>query len=128
MIKILFPVLFLAGCTTTSSDLGYKGLSNDDGVNVLKTLEKLKLSPGSSVRLVSGWTVVNQESKRALWSFPPETHPAFPSYAKRTPVEKDGSVYLSTEVVCEATKIVCDSFVRDFIELNQKVKQGMNQN
>ncbi|GAB2190080.1 hypothetical protein MAH1_16880 [Sessilibacter sp. MAH1] len=130
MKKIIISIvsILLFGCGATSpvkEDLGYKG-QNQEGFAVGELLEKLKSDPNVQVREERGWQIAEVKSERALYSFTPETHPAHPSYVKREVVEKDGSIYIQTSVSCGAEKSVCDQLVRDFIELNNKVKSGFS--
>lgn len=104
-------------------DLGYQG-TRKGSISVEAFLEQLKSDPDAQVREVHGWQIVEVRSERALYSFTPATHPAHPSYVKREVVEKDGAVYIETHAKCGAKKSVCDQLIRDFVELNSKVKQS----
>lgn len=121
-------LILLFGCGTTQptkESLGYQG-QNKGGVSVSELLEKLKSDPAVQVREERGWQIAEVKSERALYSFTPATHPAHPSYVKREVVEKDGSVYIETSAKCGAQKNVCDQLIRDFIELNNKVKNSVS--
>lgn len=129
MSKFIVPIIsiLLFGCGATSpmkEDLGYQG-QNKEGLAVSQLLEKLKSDPNVQVREERGWQIAEVKSERALYSFTPTNHPAHPSYVKREVVEKDGSIYLETTARCGAEKSVCDQLVRDFIELNNKVKSSI---
>ena len=89
-------------------------------------LAALKAKPGVQVREENGWTIVeDQESEKVLafWSFTPEGHPAYPSAVKRTVYEESGAVYVKMSVKCGASKEACDSLVRDFQRLNQRIQK-----
>jgi len=127
IILILMISISLFGCgssTPVKEDLGYKG-QNSQGAAVGELLEELKSNPDVQVRQERGWQVAEVKSERALYSFTPENHPAHPSYVKREVVEKDGSIYIETSARCGAEKSVCDQLVRDFIDLNNKVKNSV---
>ncbi len=72
-----------------------------------------------------GWTVIVVPKENTVWTFAPESHPAHPAAVKRAPFEKDGVIYLGTNVLCQAKKAVCDALVRDFIALNERIEQAM---
>ena len=125
IILAISVIMFGCGATSpTKEDLGYQG-QNREGLAVSELLEQLKSSPDVQVRTERGWEVAEVKSERALYSFTPEIHPAHPSYVKREVVEKDGSIYIEITASCGAEKSVCDQLIRDFIELNNKVKENM---
>ncbi len=102
---------------TDHNDIGYP---NPDAA-----LAGLKAKPGTQVSAKDGWTVINDPSDGALWSFPPPGHPAYPSAVKRTPVQKDGQVILNLQVICGAGKAACDDLVRSFQALDNQVAAEM---
>jgi hypothetical protein len=82
--------------------------------------------PDVEVSESEGWTIISEGSNRALWSFPPISHPAYPSVVRTAVVEKDGQVGIGTQVSCGAEKEKCDLLAKDFIELNNKVENHAN--
>lgn len=123
----IFLIAILVGCSSTTpvkEDLGYQG-QDSSGLGVNELLSKLKSDPEVNVRVERGWQIAEVKSERVLYSFTPESHPAHPSYVKREIVEKDGSIFMETSASCGAEKIVCDQLIRDFIELNNKVKENI---
>ncbi|WP_444942762.1 molecular chaperone DnaJ [Microbulbifer sp. ZKSA006] len=119
--------LMIGACasTTEESNLGYEGF-NKAGISVGATLTELKSDPKVSIRNSKGWTIATLDTGRVMWSFTPQGHPAHPSFVKREVIEKDGSVYIDTTARCGAEKSICDQLVRDFIELNNKIKSEMS--
>jgi len=93
---------------------------------VLEALEALKSDPDAEISESEGWVIVNDNTNKALWSFAPKKHSSYPSVVRRAVVEKDGQVGITTEVRCAAKRSICDSLVKDFMELNQKVKNEVN--
>jgi hypothetical protein len=88
-------------------------------------LEALKAKPGVEIRSKQGWTIVNDEATRTLWTFTPEGHPAHPSAVKRSVLFRDGALYLDLNVRCLSTKTACDNLVREFQALNDRVRSQM---
>ena len=129
---VAFLVLGVTGCTggapppppsppavSDRSSIGY--------ASVREALAALRAKPGAQLGEQDGWTIVqDQESEKsmALWSFPPASDPAYPSAVKRVVFEKDGTVQIGMQVLCESTKPACEQLVRDFQDLNERTKQS----
>ena len=132
MNRVLCFVLIVFSClsfaTISDPKLGYKGKNGQVfGYNtVLEALEALKSDPNAKISESEGWVIVNDNTNKALWSFAPQDHPSYPSVVRRAVVERNGQIGITTEVRCAAKKSVCDSLVKDFMELNQKVKNDIN--
>lgn len=128
---ILLPLL-LASCVSNppadDQDLGYNGKKQRvfGYSSTEEAIAALKQKPSAEFRTERGWTVISIKDEHTGWSFPPPDHPAYPSAIKREVVEKDGTVYLETRVSCGASKSACDALVRDFIQLNEKVREQVN--
>ncbi|MFY8327875.1 molecular chaperone DnaJ [Pseudoalteromonas sp. ZZD1] len=132
MNRVIFLALLIFSCfsfaTDSNSKLGYEGKNGQVfGYNtVLGALEALKLDLDAEISESKGWVIVNDNTNKALWSFAPKAHPSYPSVVRRAVVERNGQIEITTEVKCAAKKSVCDSLVKDFMELNQKVKNDIN--
>jgi hypothetical protein len=103
-----------------SADIGYPTPAD--------ALAALRAKPNTIVRVEQGWVIVEDRADPegfALWSFPPETHNAYPSAVKRVTYEKDGGVWITMAISCGASKAACDSLARDFEALNERMKQSM---
>jgi len=88
----------------------------------------LESKPGISIRHEQGWTIVKDlkdSQGLALWSFTPPDHPAHPSAVKRVIFQKDGKVWMDMAVSCGASKEVCDSLVRQFHGVTERVQQSL---
>jgi hypothetical protein len=92
----------------------------------LEALEALKLDPHSEISESDGWVIVNDKTNNALWSFAPIEHLSYPSVVRRAVADRNGQVAIITQVRCAAKKSICDSLVKDFMDLNQKVKNEVN--
>ncbi len=120
--SLLLPTLAVAEeplPETENSSIGYE--------SVAEALAVLKAKPGTRVtEQPDGWTVIVDD--RAIWSFTPEGHPAYPSAVRREAVERDGRVMVQMSVLCQAAKAPCDQLVRDFQQLNEQIgKQARNE-
>lgn len=72
-----------------------------------------------------GWFVVQEPKANAVWSFSPPGYLAYPAVVKRFTEERDGSVVLVMNVICEAKKAPCDELVREFQKMNEKIQSGI---
>src|SRR5882672_10657895 len=97
------------------SDIGYQSPQ--------AALDALRSKLGTRIFVQQGWTIVEDRESASVWSFAPEKHPAYPAVVKRTTYEKDGKVYIGMQVKCGATKDACDALVREFQELNERLKE-----
>lgn len=126
IVLAVFSVLVI-GCSADApvkGGLGYQGRSSE-GVSAAELLSQLQADPEVEFRTKRGWRIAAIKSERVLYSFTPDNHPAHPSYVKREVVQEEGGIYMKTSVSCGATKNVCDQLVRDFIELNKKIKNSV---
>ncbi len=92
---------------------------------VAGALAALRSRPDSQVSIQGGWTIITSPTDRSLWSFTPAGHPAHPAVVKRTVVEKDGSISVQTNALCEADKTACDKLIDEFRLLNDRVREDM---
>jgi hypothetical protein len=99
------------------STIGYR--------SVAEALEALRSNANIETRVENGWTIAVDKTSNAIWSFAPDTDAAYPAVAKRTVVQRDGSVSLDMKVLCQASKEACDAFVRQFQALNARVRESM---
>lgn len=86
------------------------------------------MKPGVSINELkpSGWIIVN-EPRSIMWSFTPVGHYAHPAVVRREVVERDGGVALEMRALCQADKASCDKLIREFQELNERMRQSMRQ-
>lgn len=127
---IAFTLMSCATQKQPEDSLGYKGKKGI--VFGYNTVEEAKQSlikkVNVDVRVESGWTIAQDKNDNSIWSFAPDTHPSYPSVVKRVIEKKNGGIYVRTKVGCGASKAACDKLVKDFIQLNQKIKKEVNAN
>ena len=92
---------------------------------VAAALESLRARSEVSISVQGGWTIVDDRSTNALWSFTPPNHPAHPAAVKRTLVSRDGKLFIDMTALCEAGKAACDKLIAEFNELNERMIQSM---
>ena len=95
---------------------------------VAAALEGLKSKPGVSVNITKpdAWTIVMEPSTKAIWSFTPEGHYAYPSVVRREVKQREaGDVYLEMVALCQAEKEPCDRLIREFQQLNERMRASI---
>ncbi|WP_105189868.1 molecular chaperone DnaJ [Pseudoalteromonas sp. T1lg48] len=132
MHRVFFLVLIGISNLTyaAESELGYQGKGGQvfGFKTVLEALEALKSDPNVEIRESDGWVIINDNTNKTLWSFAPKDHPSYPSVVRRAAVERGGQIGITTQVKCSASRVACDSLVKDFMELNRKVKSEVTSN
>jgi len=88
--------------------------------SVAAALAALKARSDVKMAVHNGWTLASDAAERALWSFTPPTHPAYPAAVKRTVVERNGQAFIDVSALCEVSKPACDQLIAEFPELTQK--------
>jgi len=96
--------------------------------SVASALAAISAKPGVTVSVSKpdGWTIVAEPDTYALWSFTPSGHYAHPAVVRRTiKTGEDGNVYVEMVALCQAPKEPCDRLIREFEDLNQRMRQSM---
>jgi len=91
--------------------------------SVAEALLALKARRDVKFSTQGGWTIVTDASSATLWSFPPASHPAYPSAVRRQIENRPDGAYVHMSVQCEASKSACDDLVRSFQALNEQMAQ-----
>ena len=92
---------------------------------VAEALASLQANPNIQVSVQGGWTIASDKENKTLWSFSPKGDPSYPSAVKRIVEERNDTVFVHMDVLCEASKPACDNLVRQFQELNERMRQSM---
>jgi hypothetical protein len=94
-----------------------------------EALAALKAKPGVTVTVLppQGWIIVEDRETLTLWSFTPSGHYAHPSVVKGTlqQVGDQQPIRIRMDVMCNADKASCDRLVREFQELNERMKASL---
>jgi hypothetical protein len=122
-VAIGFVVATLLTTATAASeevsqvDLGYP--------SVAAAMTGLRAKPGVKSSTQSGWVIFEDSAARAVWSFPPSDHAAYPTAIRRRIVQKGDDIFVEMDVRCESAKTACDAVVAEFERLNGKVGQDL---
>lgn len=119
MNKLARPWMPLAALMTlplaTAGNIGY---ASPDAA-----LAALRKMPDTTLREENDWLVAHDKANATLWSITTDKHPAHPTAVKRTLTERDGAVVIKTNVMCGAQKDVCDKVVQQFQQINDGLRQ-----
>jgi hypothetical protein len=103
--------------TNGASSIGYS--------SVAAALKDLQSKPDVKLSVQNGWTIAEDRSHFTLWSFAPESDPAYPSAVKRTAVQQPGGIVtMNMRVLCQSTQAACDKLVADFNALNERMRDS----
>ena len=121
-----FRFFFLALAVLAAAPAVAQVPENGRGVGyptVAAALEALKARSDVKISARDGWTIIEDPKERALWSFVPAGHPAYPAVVKRAVVVKaDGMASIWTGALCQAEKTPCDRLMADFQALNERAR------
>jgi hypothetical protein len=96
--------------------------------SVATALKELEARDGNGtvVTHADGWTVVNEPSTSAQWSFTPSGYYAHPAVVRRTIKRSpDGSVSVETASLCEAPEAECSKLLAEFAAMNERITQAV---
>lgn len=65
-----------------------------------------------------GWLGFSDSRNKAIWTFAPAGHPAYPAVVKRAMIQDGNTVRVKTTAKCEAPKEACDKLLAEFRELD----------
>jgi hypothetical protein len=85
---------------------------------VSAALAGLRSRPGVVFTSENGWLIATDEAAYTIWSFAPQSYPAYPAVVKRQVIPKQIGSEIKMDVLCEASKQACDDLVRTFAKMN----------
>jgi hypothetical protein len=97
--------------------------------SVSEALDSLKSKPGARINVTKpdGWIIV-EEGQDVIWSFAPAGHYAYPAAVRRALVIRPGgNLFVEMRALCEAQKEPCDKLIREFEELNERMRRSLQQ-
>lgn len=92
---------------------------------VQEALDALKARPEVRVETTKpdAWTTVS-ETGDVQWSFTPASHYAYPAVVRRaTKKDAQGNLSLEMTSLCQAPKPSCDQLIKEFVALNERIRQ-----
>ena len=126
MTRTIFVVITLIVSSAYAQPLAKaERISSIGYPSVAAAMEALRARKDVSISVQTGWTVITEKDGLTLWSFTPQSHPAYPAAIKRTVSEENGAWIMHMDVLCEADKKPCDKLVEDFQALNEQMRQSI---
>ena len=99
--------------------------ANNAALNkVLDEFRTLSTNPDAAIRMHSTGISISLSSEHSVTFFAAKGHPAFPAYVKRKLREENGKVVQDMNVICGATKPVCDGFVQAYLEQTKQLQEA----
>jgi hypothetical protein len=128
--KLLVVACLIALCASPARSegrLGYQGEGKGPGktgyASYAKALADMRRNPEVTMRTEKGWILAIQRGGREIWSFTPADHYAYPSFARRKAVQNGDGWRVQTSMQCESTKPLCDRLMREYIQLDRRMKE-----
>jgi hypothetical protein len=118
-VALIVLLTYASASAQESGSIGYR--------TVADAYAALRKDSNANFSTQKGWVIVDVRGGPdiVLWTFTPNTHPAYPAAIKRTLTEVGGAWYLSMQVRCEATKPACNQLVEEFKQLNEQMKRDI---
>ncbi len=119
MLGVPLSMLLMAMWLTPASagDIGYKSPA--------EALADLKAKPGVTAREENDWIVLHDSANNTIWSITSDAHPAHPTALERAIVAREGQVLVEMNVLCGASREICDQVVAQFQQINQGLRDGL---
>lgn len=98
----------------------------DSSAGFIHLFDVLQKYPRSGLGIFEDWVIVKVDTadEKAIWSFPPVYHPAYPAVVRREIINSEGSIRIHTHMNCASSEDLCELLFRDFIAMSEKVLGG----
>lgn len=95
----------------------------DSPAEYVHLFDVLQKYPKSGLGIFEDWVIVkvNTADEKAIWSFPPVYHPAYPAAVRREIINSDGRIRINTHMNCASAAELCELLFRDFIAISEQV-------
>ncbi|MGQ0383701.1 MAG: DUF4019 domain-containing protein [Gammaproteobacteria bacterium] len=129
MFNVLLATLVLGAAETPPPAAAAPKIVMDEAAfphpSVSAAMDALLDNRDAEFTVKAGWTTVAEtvEGRPVHWTFTPETHAAHPSVVRRTPIEKDGDIWVKVSYRCEAKPQACEALLEEFRNLNEATIQ-----
>lgn len=118
--QVVFAVLvsfaLLTGCSNLGLDIVKAQQVNlTQKAQVAKTFEQVRNDPNVDIQFRNGWLIASKFKGQLIFSFPPQNHPAYPSYVRKEIIKRASSMRVDVQAACGVNKFVCDQFLAEFM-------------
>ena len=95
--------------------------------SVAAALDAVRAKPGVHTSSQDGWTIIEDGQALTMWSFTPPSDAAHPAVVQRKVVQEGDDIFVDTNILCEGPKPACDQLTARFNDLNNKVRDRLNE-
>ncbi len=85
-------------------------------------LDALRKRTDVEIGVQKKWLVIRDNPNKAIWTFAPPDHPAYPAVIKRMVSNKDGNEKMETSALCQAKREACDAMMKDVRAMDEKMR------
>lgn len=85
-------------------------------------LDALRKRTDVEIGVQRKWLVIRDNPNKAIWTFAPPDHPAYPTVIKRMVSSKDGNEKMETSALCQAKREACDAMMKDVRAMDEKMR------
>ena len=88
-------------------------------------LDALRKRTDVEIGVQRKWLVIRDNPNKAIWTFAPPDHPAYPTVIKRMVSSKDGNEKMETSALCQAKRAACDAMMNDVQAVDEKMRASL---
>ena len=120
-LSYLSMAVFLSACSQTSINTKKASEVNlTQKEKVANAFESVRNDPNMKVQFENGWLIASKDNGRLIFSFPPQDHPAYPSYIRRELIKRNKSLSVDLRAACGVDKFLCDQLLSEFVRKGTK--------
>ena len=91
-------------------------------------LDALRKRTDVEIGVQKKWLVIRDNPNKAIWTFAPPDHPAYPAVIKRMVSSKDGNEKMETSALCQAKREACDAMMKEVRAADEKMRSTLQKN
>ena len=91
-------------------------------------LDALRKRTDVEIGVQKKWLVIRDNPNKAIWTFAPPDHPAYPAVIKRMVSSKDGNEKMETSALCQAKREACDAMMKEVRASDEKMRSTLQKN
>lgn len=88
-------------------------------------LAALRARSDVTITVQDGWTIADDKTNNALWSFAPPDHPAYPALVRRVIVRDGDRAAIDMATLCQGPQPACDQLQAEFQRANAALQQAL---
>ena len=88
-------------------------------------LDALRKRTDVDIKVQNKWLVIRDGASKAIWTFAPPDHPAYPAVIKRVIVQTDNHERIETSALCQAKRAACDQLMKEMRLVDEKMRESV---